>query len=213
MPCMPRLMALRLIAPRLIPGRPARGLCARLATLALPLALVAALPVAAQTARSSIELDATTPRALIVQQLQAGTVAPTTVAPTTQPTAVAVAPTLAPGSPQEATLLMPVQFGFDSTALNAQARAILDVVAAAMRDPALAGSRFLLEGHTDATGSWTYNKGLSERRAQAVAAYLVSQGVAPERLIVLGYSWNRLLPGLPVNDPRHRRVEIGRLAP
>ncbi|MCC6006315.1 MAG: OmpA family protein [Rhodobacteraceae bacterium] len=189
--------------PRSAPGLPA--------LLALALVLSGAM-AQAQTARSSIELDATTPRALIVQQLQAGTVAQAPVTQTAQPAQAAAAVAAVPGTPQEATLLMPVQFGFDSTALNAQARGILDVVAAAMRDPALAGSRFLLEGHTDATGSWAYNKGLSERRAQAVATYLISQGVTPERLLVVGYSWNRLLPGLAVNDPRHRRVEIGRLA-
>lgn len=164
-------------------------------------------------ARSVIELDEATPRAIIIQQLQAGTVSAGIAQPTDRPTAVQEAMPLQPGTAQEATLLMPVQFGFDSAELTPQARAILDVVAMAMNDPVLAGSRFLLEGHADATGSWQYNAGLSKRRADSVAAYLMTRGVGAERLLTIGYSWNRLLPGLAVNDPRHRRVEIGRLTP
>lgn len=41
-------------------------------------------------------------------------------------------------------------------------------------------------GHTDATGSDRYNELLSERRAQAVADYLMGHGVMPERLLILG---------------------------
>ncbi len=41
-------------------------------------------------------------------------------------------------------------------------------------------------GHTDSTGSPAYNQALSERRAKSVAAYLISRGVRPERLIIVG---------------------------
>ena len=41
-------------------------------------------------------------------------------------------------------------------------------------------------GHTDSTGSDAYNQNLSERRADAVASYLRSQGVAGNRLYATG---------------------------
>ena len=182
-----------------------------LSLLALTLAFALGAGEALAQARSTIQLDNRTTRGVVVEQLQSGTVAPMPVAPTIAPTVAQPVPPSMPGTPQEATLLMPVQFGFDSAVLTAQARAILDIVAEAMNDPSLRDARFLLEGHTDATGSWQYNQGLSQRRADAVAQYLMQRGVAHHRLMILGYSWNRLLPGLAPNDPRHRRVEIGRL--
>ena len=65
-------------------------------------------------------------------------------------------------------------------------------------------------GHTDSTGSESYNHSLSERRANSVASYLKSQGVLSERLITLGMGELR-----PVADnssaagkQANRRVEI-----
>ncbi|MCP5092064.1 MAG: OmpA family protein [Gammaproteobacteria bacterium] len=65
-------------------------------------------------------------------------------------------------------------------------------------------------GHTDSTGSESYNQSLSERRANSVASYLKSQNVMSERLITLGMGELR-----PVADNRsaagkqaNRRVEI-----
>ena len=43
-----------------------------------------------------------------------------------------------------------------------------------------------IEGHTDSRGAEEYNAALSQRRAEAVETYLVSQGIADERLIPVG---------------------------
>ncbi len=66
-------------------------------------------------------------------------------------------------------------------------------------------------GHTDSTGSYEYNQGLSERRAQSVASYLASRGVKRARMATRGYGETQLL----VNPERteadraaNRRVEI-----
>ena len=65
-------------------------------------------------------------------------------------------------------------------------------------------------GHTDSTGSAAYNQGLSERRADSVATFLVSQKVNDQRLIVVGMGEtypvadNGDAPGRQAN----RRVEI-----
>mgnify|MGYP001572354342 FL=1 len=44
-----------------------------------------------------------------------------------------------------------------------------------------------IQGHTDSVGSETYNQALSERRANAVKAYLVSQGIAEHRITTKGF--------------------------
>jgi len=44
-----------------------------------------------------------------------------------------------------------------------------------------------IAGHTDSTGSETYNQSLSERRAMSVQNALANQGVAPNRMQTLGF--------------------------
>lgn len=65
-------------------------------------------------------------------------------------------------------------------------------------------------GHTDSTGSDSYNQGLSQRRASSVSAYLSAQGVMQQRMITLGMGEAR-----PIADnlsaagrQANRRVEI-----
>ncbi len=115
-----------------------------------------------------------------------------------------------PGGPSEVSLMLRIEFEFDSAALTVRARQDLDGVAAALNDPQLVTARVTLEGHTDATGSEQYNLGLSQQRAEAVVAYLVGRGVAGARLRAAGFGEYRLLPAFPPTDDRQRRVEIVR---
>lgn len=103
-----------------------------------------------------------------------------------------------------------VTFELNSATLTPQARANLGTFAQALQDSALAGFRFAVEGHTDSSGPADYNLKLSEARAASVVTYLVSAGVAPERLTSAGFGETR--PRLA--DPEHpdnRRVETRRL--
>ena len=100
-----------------------------------------------------------------------------------------------PGGSSEVSLVLRIEFGFDSAELTARAMQDLDGVAAALNDPQLAAARVTLEGHTDATGSEEYNLRLSQRRAESVVAYLVRRGVAGERLRAADFGEYRLLPG------------------
>jgi outer membrane protein OmpA-like peptidoglycan-associated protein len=84
------------------------------------------------------------------------------------------------------TLNMPsnITFALNSADLNAQFFSALEGVALVLKEY----NKTVVEvaGHTDSTGSDAYNLQLSQRRAQAVASYLVGQGVKPERLITVG---------------------------
>jgi len=65
-------------------------------------------------------------------------------------------------------------------------------------------------GHTDSTGSDSYNQSLSERRSSAVAGYLQAQGVQPVRFQVIGWGESRPLADNSTDAGRqqNRRVEI-----
>ena len=84
--------------------------------------------------------------------------------------------------------------------------------AEAMRRPQLVSMRFRIEGHTDSAGGRAMNLPLSQRRAQAVADYLVAQGIAQSRLEVQGFGFDRPLPGTPASSGRNRRVEAVRIS-
>ena len=102
-----------------------------------------------------------------------------------------------------------VNFAYNSTDLASDARITLDRLGAALRDPRLEGFAFMIAGHTDAKGSAEYNQKLSERRAEAVKRYLVSQyGLAPERLSVAGYGKSQLLDPARPEDGVNRRVQV-----
>ena len=76
--------------------------------------------------------------------------------------------------------LEPVRFGFDSSALPAEARPSLDRYAACL---ATTTSTIRLEGQSDPRGSVEYNRWLAWDRAAAVRAYLQEQGVPGRRLL------------------------------
>lgn len=65
-------------------------------------------------------------------------------------------------------------------------------------------------GHTDSTGSDSYNQSLSERRANSVTSYLSSQGVIGQRMITLGMGEARPVAdnASPAGRQSNRRVEI-----
>ncbi|HLS83036.1 MAG TPA: OmpA family protein, partial [Arenimonas sp.] len=65
-------------------------------------------------------------------------------------------------------------------------------------------------GHTDSVGSDAYNQKLSERRAQAVADYLISRGVSGTRLMVIGAGESHPVASNETEAGRaeNRRVEL-----
>jgi OOP family OmpA-OmpF porin len=70
--------------------------------------------------------------------------------------------------------------------------------------------RVEVQGHTCDLGDANYNRSLSDKRANAIKDYLVSQGVAADRLTARGYGEDR--PRFPndveANRAKNRRVEL-----
>ena len=75
-------------------------------------------------------------------------------------------------------------FDFDKATLNADVRSALDAQAARLRKNSV---NIRLEGHADERGTREYNLALGERRAKAVANYLVIQGVESSRIQTISY--------------------------
>ena len=75
-------------------------------------------------------------------------------------------------------------FPYDSDVLQPAARANLTELANSLKK--YPESQLLIVGHTDDTGSDSYNMGLSQRRADAAAAFLASQGIARARIQTSG---------------------------
>lgn len=108
------------------------------------------------------------------------------------------------------TLNMPgnITFSVDSADISSGFYEILDSVALVLNE----FDKTLVEvaGHTDSTGSAQHNQGLSERRANSVAAYLSSRQVMDQRLMVVGAGENYPIASNDTSSGRqlNRRVEI-----
>src|SRR5688572_28039015 len=76
-----------------------------------------------------------------------------------------------------------VFFDYDMSTIRDDARPILQKNADYLRR--WASTRVSLEGHTDSRGTTEYNLALGARRAGAVRDYLVSLGIAPDRLLAV----------------------------
>ena len=101
-----------------------------------------------------------------------------------------------------------VLFDFDSTVLHDEGRALLQEVAQiAERCP---GTSIIVAGHTDGVGEASYNRILSQRRAEAVVDYLIGLGFARERLTAMGYGESQPKASNETEEGRamNRRIEF-----
>ncbi|WP_323769114.1 OmpA family protein [Antarctobacter sp.] len=73
---------------------------------------------------------------------------------------------------------------------------------------------FLIEGHTDAVGSYAYNLALSDRRAESVALALTEYfDVPPENMVLQGYGEGDLLVATDEAERANRRAAVRRITP
>ncbi len=113
-------------------------------------------------------------------------------------------PVAAPAAPQNFT----VYFEFNKSRLTAAARRIVSDAATYATQHGTA--HIQVNGYTDLAGTARYNLALSNRRADAVRKALVADGVAADRISVMGYG--KTNPAVPtpdgVREPRNRRAVI-----
>lgn len=105
-----------------------------------------------------------------------------------------------------------ILFDFDSEALKASAQEELSSMASVLKE--YPDTKIQVDGHTDSTGSDSYNQKLSERRAKTVADQLRAMGITADRITEKGFG-----ESMPVADNSNdagrqlnRRVEIGIIA-
>ncbi|MBS2011289.1 MAG: OmpA family protein [Deltaproteobacteria bacterium] len=103
---------------------------------------------------------------------------------------------------KEIRITQQIQFDFNKATIKPVSFPILDAV----KDVLVANPKITLEvqGHTDNVGQVEYNKRLSQQRADAVRAYLVSHGIDAARLASKGYGMSQ--PLLPNNTEGNRAL-------
>lgn len=101
-----------------------------------------------------------------------------------------------------------ILFDFDSAALRSSSRDEIREMADVF--DRYGDTTIVVAGHTDSTGSSSYNQRLSERRASSVANYLEANGVSSGRIDAIGYGENRpkASNGSASGRQQNRRVEI-----
>ena len=112
------------------------------------------------------------------------------------------------GSELIVTMPQDILFALDSAAVRSDLRRDLGVVAGNIQ--AYPNTTISIEGHTDNTGSASYNQSLSQRRANAVASVLMNNGVPPARLGTIGRGENEPVASnlSATGRAQNRRVEI-----
>ncbi|NKX45941.1 OmpA family protein [Roseicyclus persicicus] len=107
-----------------------------------------------------------------------------------------------------------VTFATGSAAITPDQAAQLLALGRYMSDAIARNPRevFLIEGHTDATGSASFNLGLSDRRAETVALALTEYfGVPAQNMVIQGYGEEFLLIPTLENERLNRRVAVRRI--
>lgn len=106
--------------------------------------------------------------------------------------------------------LDPFHFSTGSTEISPEASQVLDQAAESLKK--FPGLRIRIEAHTDSRGNASTNLRLSQRRAEAIRDYLISQGVAPETITeVAGYGEQQIInnctDGVYCLDMLHKQNE------
>ena len=102
-----------------------------------------------------------------------------------------------------------IYFDNNKATIKKKSHSLLDQLAQTIKaSPDIA--HLSVEGHTDDTGKYERNMTLSRQRAQAVIDYLVSKGIAPQRLTAVGYGPDKPLDPAKTSKARalNRRVEF-----
>jgi len=104
---------------------------------------------------------------------------------------------------------LPIKFAYNSAEVMEESKPFLNEIGKMLALPEYMGEKLIIEGHTDAAGSDSYNKQLSEKRAQAVKVYLKDNfNVSANRLLVIGVGESQSLPDSNPYSALNRRVQF-----
>lgn len=105
-----------------------------------------------------------------------------------------------------------VYFGVNEDFINADSRKSLDKLIKILLD--YPKTNLIIEGHTDSSGSATYNMDLSRRRANSVTDYLIKNGIASKRLTTkyFGEEQPKYDNSTAEGRTKNRRVEVAIVA-
>lgn len=102
-----------------------------------------------------------------------------------------------------------IYYDLDKAEIRADAAVELNKLVQILKDnPAI---RIELSSHTDSRSGDAYNQNLSQRRAQSAVDYIVSQGIAADRLVAKGYGESQLIVANATTEEEHqinRRTEF-----
>ena len=100
-------------------------------------------------------------------------------------------------------------FDVDKSTIKSRGKEKLDILARKLKET-ITTENIEIAGHTDSSGSDTYNQRLSQRRAQSVKDYLVSRGVPSEKIQTIGFGESKPIASnkTKTGRARNRRVEV-----
>lgn len=122
-------------------------------------------------------------------------------------------PAPAPAAPKVITLSAKSLFDFNKAVLTPAGKEAVDKEVLSKLGEFKTVNAVIVSGHTDRLGSAAYNQKLSERRAEAVKAYLVSKGVDANKIETFGYGKTQPVPEVKCDDKLKRKQLIECLAP
>ena len=131
--------------------------------------------------------------------------------PQAQRPATTLPQTPAPAPPAVAAptgLSLAIGFEPNSATLRPDSGATLGLLVSAMLSSELRSNQFVIEGHTDASGTPAQNLRLSRERAEQVRLYLVTLGVPGERLRAVGKGSSEPVNARDPRAPENRRVRV-----
>jgi len=109
---------------------------------------------------------------------------------------------------EKTTMSTSALFAFDSDVLKEEGKVALHELGDSIKAKGAKVVDIDVIGHTDSTGPEVYNQGLSERRAQAVADYIIGEGIDANIIDVSGEGENNPIAS---NDTREGRAENRRV--
>ena len=109
---------------------------------------------------------------------------------------------------EQTVVLQSVNFETNSAVLTGQATHVLDGVGGTLKGQP--NINVQIDGHTDSSGTATYNQALSEQRAESVRQYLIGKGVEGTRMTTKGFGETKPVASNKTAEGKaqNRRVEF-----